>query len=92
MIALGTITFWHWWGVAGLLALLALAGPRSFVLWIAAAAALVGLALTAWQDMPLALQVLMFAALALANLLAWSRLRGAVRAGASRDELERGTI
>lgn len=89
-MALEAITFWHWWALGGLLMLVELFASGFFFLWLGAAAALVGLALIGWSSMPAALQLLLFAGLALSSLLAWRRFMQTGRPAADQSEPNRG--
>ncbi|HEX7777256.1 MAG TPA: NfeD family protein [Parvibaculum sp.] len=66
---------WTWWIIAAVLAILELVVPGIFFIWLAAAAAVVGLLLLA-VDLPLTLQVALFAALSVAAVWASRRYLG----------------
>jgi membrane protein implicated in regulation of membrane protease activity len=69
-----TITFWHWWVLAGGLLLVERFGLGAFFLWFSASAALVGLALLGWTTMPMNLQFGLFGSLSIACVLAWRQV------------------
>jgi membrane protein implicated in regulation of membrane protease activity len=58
---------WAWWIAAAVLAILELLVPGIFFIWLAAAAAVVGLLLFA-VDFPLTVQITLFAALSIAGV------------------------
>lgn len=67
-----TLTFWHWLGLGGLLLLLEILTTPGFVfMWLAIAAALTGAALWLVPQLIWQLQLLLFAAAALASVGAW---------------------
>lgn len=70
-----TITFWHWWALAGALMLIELFGLGFFFLWVGASAALVGLALLGWAGMPVNVQFGLFCGLSLCCMAAWRHVR-----------------
>jgi membrane protein implicated in regulation of membrane protease activity len=61
-------TYWHWWILAGTLLMLELFFMGTFFLWLAAAAAFVGVLLVIIH-VPFQIQVLLFALGAIASLL-----------------------
>jgi membrane protein implicated in regulation of membrane protease activity len=58
------IEFWHWWGVALVLTGIEMLMPGAMMIWLGAAAALVGLVLLVWPDLPWTFQLLCFGLLA----------------------------
>jgi hypothetical protein len=65
------IVFWHWWVGAIVLLGIEILAPGTWFLWMAIAAAIVGLVLFALPDMAWQWQVLLFAVLAVVSLVAW---------------------
>jgi membrane protein implicated in regulation of membrane protease activity len=65
------ILFWHWWALAGLLAIVEVFAPGVMFLWLGLAAGLVGALLLLSPGLGLAAQILTFAALSVASVLAW---------------------
>jgi inner membrane protein len=63
--------FWHWWVLAILLLALEVAAPGTFFLWLAAAAAVVGLVVLALPDLIWQFQVLLFAVAGIAAVVGW---------------------
>ena len=68
---LSNAEFWHWWVLAVLLLALEVAAPGTFFLWLAIAAALVGLIVLIVPDLPWQLQVLLFALGGIGAVVAW---------------------
>lgn len=66
-----SLTFWHWLGLGGLLLLLELLTPGFVFIWLAIAAALTGALLGLVPQLIWQLQLLAFAAAALASVGAW---------------------
>ena len=63
--------FWHWWVLAAILMVIEVAVPSTFFLWMGVAAGVVGLIVLiapaiAWQ-----IQILLFAVLAIGDVVAW---------------------
>lgn len=69
------MTGWSWLALGGVLLLLELVTPGFAFLWLAVSAALTGLVLAAWPALAWQLQILLFAALSVASVAAWFRLR-----------------
>lgn len=70
--SLDEINAWTWWIVAAVFAILELMAPGIFFIWLAAAAAVVG-ALLIVVDVPLTVQVALFAVLSVAAVWASRR-------------------
>ena len=68
---LENIEFWHWWVLAASLVVFEMFVPSTVLLWPAIGAAIVGLLLLAVDDIGWQVQVLLFAALSVASLIAW---------------------
>lgn len=66
-----TLTFWHWLGLSGLLLLLEILTPGFVFIWLAIAAGLTGAVLWLVPQLAWELQLLVFAAAALASVGAW---------------------
>ena len=62
---------WHWWALGGLLAIVEVFAPGFMLLWVGVAAGLVGCLLLVWPGLELPGQILAFAVLSIATLLAW---------------------
>lgn len=73
MMAQGPVLFWYWWCLALALAALEMFIPGAAFLWIAGAAALVGLAAWVVPSLGLAGELLLFGLLATAGVLASRR-------------------
>lgn len=67
----GALAFWHWWILALLLAGLEILLPGTYLLWFGIAAGLTGLLLLLLPGLGWQVQLLLFAALALAVVVAW---------------------
>jgi hypothetical protein len=63
--------FWHWWVLAVVLLALEVAAPGTFFLWLAVAAAVVGLVVLVLPDLFWQVQVLLFAVTGVAAVVAW---------------------
>jgi membrane protein implicated in regulation of membrane protease activity len=66
-----SLTFWHWFVLGGLLLLLEVITPGFVFIWLALAAALTGVLLWLLPQLGWQLQVLWFAAAAVASVGAW---------------------
>ena len=77
MPVLEPIQFWHWWALAGALVIVEVFAPGIMFLWLGVAAGLVGALLLLWPGLALKVQILMFAALSVASVLAWRRYQKA---------------
>ena len=73
MPTLEPILFWHWWALAGVLVIVEVFAPGIMFLWLGMAAGLVGALLLLWPGLGLKGQILLFAALSVASVLAWRR-------------------
>jgi hypothetical protein len=71
------ILFWHWWALAGVLVVVEVFAPGIMFLWLGTAAGLVGALLLLWPGLGLKGQILLFAALSVASVLAWRRYQKA---------------
>ena len=69
------IVFWHWWILAGLLLILELTAPAFFFLWLAIAAAAVGVILMVFPAITLETQLVLFAIASVVSVLAWRKYR-----------------
>lgn len=68
---LDKIQFWHWWVLAAFLIAIEVFAPTTLFLWTGISAAAVGLVLLVVPVMGWEYQVLVFAALSVASVLAW---------------------
>jgi membrane protein implicated in regulation of membrane protease activity len=73
MPMLEPILFWHWWALAGTLVIVEVFAPGIMFLWLGVAAGMVGALLLVWPGLALKGQLLVFAALSVASVLAWRR-------------------
>jgi len=71
MELLERIEFWHWWVFAAALTTIEIFAPSTVFLWPAIAAAIVGFALLAIDNMGWQYQALLFAALTVISIVAW---------------------
>ena len=69
------IVFWHWWILAGLLLILELTAPAFFFLWLAIAAAAVGVILMVFPAITLETQLVLFAIASIVSVIAWRKYR-----------------
>lgn len=65
------VEFWHWWMLAALLVAIEMLVPSTVLLWPGIAAVVVGLVLLVAPDIGWQVQILLFAILSIASLLAW---------------------
>lgn len=77
MPALEPVVFWHWWALAGVMVIVEVFAPGIMFLWLGVAAGLVGALLLLWPGLGLKGQILVFAALSVASVLAWRRYQKA---------------
>ena len=70
-----SIVFWHWWILAGVLLIIELTAPVFFFLWLGIAAAATGLLLLVFPGLPIEMQLVLFAVLSIAAVIAWRRYR-----------------
>jgi len=70
---LGPVEYWHWWALGGTLAIVEAFVPGFVFLWLGIAAGLVGCLLWLWPPLGPDYQVLLFAGLSVASVLAWRR-------------------
>jgi membrane protein implicated in regulation of membrane protease activity len=89
MLALEPIQFWHWWALGGLLMIVEALAPGFMFLWLGVAAALVGLLLLVWPGLEFASQLLAFAVLSVASVIAWRRVQKARPAASDQPALNR---
>ncbi len=75
MQTLEVVQFWHWWALGGLLAIVEVFAPGFMFLWVGIAAGLVGCLLLVWTGLSLPGQILAFAALSVASVIAWRRVQ-----------------
>ena len=69
--------FWHWWALGGVLAIVEVFAPGFLFLWQGVAAGLVGCLLLVWPGLGLPGQILAFAILSVASVIAWRRVQKA---------------
>ncbi|KAA9131498.1 NfeD family protein [Marinihelvus fidelis] len=72
---LDPVVFWHWWILAGVLLIIELTMPAFFFLWLGIAAAATGLIVLVFPGISLETQLVMFAILSLAAVVAWRKYR-----------------
>jgi inner membrane protein len=77
MSLFGPLQFWHWWALGGALVTVEVFAPGVMFLWLGVAAGLVGTLLLFWPGLALTGQILVFAALSVASVLAWRRYQKA---------------
>ena len=61
--------FWHWLAIGAALAALEIVAPGTFLLWLGAAAGIVGLVTLAWPGIGWELQFLVFAVFAVGSIV-----------------------
>jgi membrane protein implicated in regulation of membrane protease activity len=83
------VQFWHWWALAAGLGILEVLAPGFVLIWLGLAAAATGLILLIWPAMPLGLQLLVFAALAVASVFGWFRWQRTAPQGSDQPNLNR---
>lgn len=71
MIDLTNLAFWHWWVAAFIFAILEMLMPGTFLIWLAAAAGLVGFLMLLVPAMPWELQYVVFAVGSVAAIAGW---------------------
>ena len=69
------ILFWHWWVLAGMLLILELTSPVFFFLWLSFSAAAVGFGLMIFPNIPVKMQLLLFAILSVVTVIGWRKYR-----------------
>ena len=69
-----SLTWWHWWIAAAVLAALETFLPGAIAIWFAAAAVVVG-AIQLVAPMPWQLQLVLFGALGVVAIFVWRRFR-----------------
>ena len=83
------VVFWHWWILAGVLLILELTAPAFFFLWLGIAAAATGLIMLVFPGISLESQLVLFAVLSVAAVLAWRKYREARPAVTDQPNLNR---
>ncbi len=71
MSEFGQIEFWYWWVFAALLGVVEIIAPGFFFLWLALAAAVVGVVLLLFPELAWQGQFVAFAVLSVASVAAW---------------------
>ena len=71
---LENLTNWHWFILAVILFVMEVFAPGAVFMWIAIAAAIMGLTLSLFTGITWEYQLLMFAILSVASLFAWRRV------------------
>ncbi len=64
------LVYWHWWALALGLAIIEILAPGTYFLWLAGAAAITGLVVLVFPDMPIFGQWILFALLAVIAVFA----------------------
>jgi inner membrane protein len=77
ILMLEPVEFWHWWALGGMLAIVEVFAPGFMFLWIGIAAGLVGCLLLVWPGLGLPGQIVAFAILSVASVIAWRRVQKA---------------
>ena len=83
------IEFWHWWVVAAVFGALDMLAQSGFLLWLGVAALVVGLVVFVLPDLSWQVQLLVFAGLAVAVVVATRYYLKGAPAGADRSTLNR---
>ena len=73
---LENLTNWHWFILAVILFVLEVFAPGAFFMWIAIAAAIMGLILSLFTGITWEYQLLIFSILSVASLFAWRKIAG----------------
>ncbi len=89
ILAPEVVQFWHWWALGGVLAIIEVFAPGFMFLWVGIAAGLVGCLLFVWPGLSLPGQVLAFAVLSVASVIAWRRVQRARPALSDEPHLNR---
>lgn len=66
-----TVSFWHWWALGLLLVVIEMVAPGTHFVWMGGAAFAIGGLLLLWPSAPLEIQILLFAVLSVAAIVAW---------------------
>lgn len=66
-----TVLYWHWWILGVVFVTLEMLVPGTFMLWLGVAAGVIGLVLVVAPDMRIEYQLLLFAILSIASIVAW---------------------
>lgn len=66
-----TVLYWHWWILGVVFVTLEMLVPGTFMLWLGVAAGVIGLILVVAPDMRIEYQLLLFAMLSIASIVAW---------------------
>lgn len=67
------VSYWHWWALAVILAVVEIVTPTTYFLWPAISAAIVGVLVAVIGPFDWRLQVLTFAVLAMVSTVLWVR-------------------
>lgn len=87
--AFDTLVYWHWLALAGLFAGIEILAPGVFVIFLALAAVVVGIALLAMPELDWRFQLLMFALLAVSFIFLGRRIYGRMAASEDHGALNR---
>lgn len=71
MIEGAQVVFWHWFVLAALFVAIEMIAPGTFMLWLGAAALMVGVVLWIIPDASLAIQLTVFAICAVSSVFGW---------------------
>lgn len=66
-----TVEYWHWWVLGVVLLILEVFAPGAFMLWLGISAGVVGALVLIAPAMALKIQLLVFAILGVASIVAW---------------------
>lgn len=66
-----TVLYWHWWILGVVFLTLEMLVPGTFMLWLGVAAGVIGLILVVAPDLRVEYQLLLFAILSIASIVAW---------------------
>ena len=88
-----TLVYWHWWALGLVLMAVETFLPGAFFLWMGVGALVVGVLLLLMPGLGLAVQILVWAVVAIASVLLWRRLRPAAKSTGPDSGLnERGSL
>lgn len=86
---LENLTNWHWFILAVILFVFEVFAPGAFFMWIAIAAAIMGLILSLFTSISWEYQLLIFSILSVASLFAWRKIAGKHTTATDQPQLNR---